>query len=352
MKSKIITSEDVGQIVRRVGLGVIMDELIRRLESACRRYAPESTSVPIRQGFNYKSPFTGLVEWMPAMQDGQVTIKLVGYHPRNPVEHDLPTILSSIAAFDTSSGHLLGMVDGTFLTALRTGAASAVASRILAVDQAESVGIIGCGAQGLTQLHALSRFFPIRNVLYFDIDEPTMRSFPQRCAVFQEAEVSFQPGSAVEVVQSSDILCTATSVDVGCGPVYEDCPVRPHLHVNAIGSDFPGKTELPVDLLRRSIVCPDFREQARHEGECQQLEEEEIGPDLVMLAKTPERFREYRRQLTVFDSTGWALEDHVTFNLVLEYAEAFQLGMDIQLEAVAHDPKDPYAFLYEPSNLI
>ena len=96
---------------------------------------------------------------MPIYKKGaEVVIKVVGYHPKNPKNFNLPTILSSISSYDTKTGHLMGIADGVLLTALRTGAASAVASELLAKPESTTLGLIGCGAQSITQLHALSRY--------------------------------------------------------------------------------------------------------------------------------------------------------------------------------------------------
>ena len=125
--------------------------------------------IPVRDGFEYKIPEIGLVEWMPILKSGKkAIIKVVGYHPTNPALRNLPTVLSTINAYDTTTGHLDWIADATFLTALRTGAASAIASKVLALPYSKTVGLIGCGAQALTQLHAISLIFDIETVMVYD----------------------------------------------------------------------------------------------------------------------------------------------------------------------------------------
>ena len=148
-----------------------------------------------------------------------------------------------------------------------------------------------------------------------------------------------------ELLRRSDLICTSTSVDIGKGPVFEDVELNPWVHINAVGSDFPNKVELPLSLLRRSLVCPDFPEQARREGECQQLSDEEIGPSLVELMKNTERFEDARDMTTVFDSTGWALQDHVVMGILVGYAREYSLGSEIQIECSSADPRNPYDFI-------
>lgn len=346
MKTTIFSTDDIRQIVQHVGLNTIMDEMIQRLTHAICRFDAEQTIVPPRSGFQYTSPHVGLIEWMPVMQRGHnVTVKMVGYHPANPETVSLPTILSTVSAYDTNSGHLIGLADATFLTALRTGAASAVASQALARPNARTVGLIGAGAQGLTQLHGLSRRFKIQDVLIYDTNPAAVNSFARRAAFMDLNIVPVARESLPQLINRVDILCTATSVDIGRGPVFEDTDTRPWLHVNAVGADFPGKVEIPLSLLKRSVVCPDFLAQAVKEGECQQLPPENIGPGLVDLIQQADHFTDLREKTTVFDSTGWAIEDQVAMEMILDYAADLGLGTPIEIESISDDPLNPYQFV-------
>lgn len=353
MDTLILTAEDVHRIARRVGLTALMDLLIDRLTEAFVAFDPGRTTIPIRDGLTYTRPKTGLLEWMPCLQGEKITLKVVGYHPENPAQHQVPTILSTVSAYDASSGHLRCMMDGTLLTALRTGAASAVATNVLAARGAETVGLIGAGAQAVTQLHAMTRVRDVRRVLVYDIRDATLATFGERVASFAD-ELPIETASPSTIVREADIICTATSVDVGCGPVFDNVEPRPWSHFNAVGSDFPGKTELPLALLRRSLVSPDFRAQAIREGECQQMDPDTIGPSLYKILQQPDAYSGLRDGLTVFDSTGWALEDHVAMELFLEYAEAWDLGTRLPIESVSDDPHAPYRFASDtqPSVLV
>ncbi len=343
MKTKIIDAAAIRQLVRKVGRDRLMDEMIDRLTASFRNFDSAKTDVPARDGFKYSQPTVGLVEWMPSMNVGSnATIKVVGYHPRNPEDHGLPTIISTVSRYDTHTGHLVGLMDGTLLTALRTGAASAVASRMLASGDAATIGLIGCGAQAVTQLHALSRVFKIDRVLVYDIDRATMDSFYQRVSFIGLDSRQVRGATPSEIVSESDVTTTATSVEVGAGPVFDDVEPRPWLHVNAVGSDFPGKTEIPDSFLKRSFVCPEFLEQAINEGECQQLTSCEIGASLVEVLKAPDDFKQLKEQLTVFDSTGWAFEDQIAMDMILELAHDLNIGHSVAVECIESDPKNPY----------
>lgn len=344
MKTRVLSGADIQRLALHVGLDTLMDEMIDRLETGLRSYSAENTVVFPRRGFAYDHPETGLLEWMPCMNGGgRATIKVVGYHPANVRQRDLPTILATVSEYDTCTGHLICIMDGTLLTALRTGAASAVASRALAAPHTETLGLIGAGAQAITQLHALSRLFAFREVLVHDSNPAIQASFAERAACIADP-LSIRTASLEDVVRTSDVICTATSVEVGDGPLFDNIEPRPWVHINAVGSDFPGKIELPFSLLQRSLVCPDDREQAIKEGECQQLPPETIGPSLYQLVQQQAQYRFAREQTTVFDSTGWALEDQIAMHVLAAHAEALSLGSFVSIEAISEDVMNPYHF--------
>jgi ornithine cyclodeaminase/alanine dehydrogenase-like protein (mu-crystallin family) len=346
----VLNADDIEKIVSQVGIDELMDRLIKEMTDAFLHYDPEVTQIPIRSGFNYQEPNTGLVEWMPLYdkKHNDVIVKLVGYHPDNPSTYDLPTIISTISCYDTLTGHLKGIMDGVFLTALRTGAASAVACNVFSHPDSKVLGLIGCGAQAVTQLHAISRVLSIEKVLYYDIDVPTSLSFPDRVQML-DLDIELVRVSMEDLVEQSDIITTATSLDVGAGPLFDDIITKPHLHINAVGSDFPGKTELPKKLLQKALVSPDFLAQAIVEGECQQLEKEEIGEDFFTCIRRPEKYNDLKKRLTVFDSTGLPLEDSVVMKLFLKYAQEMNLGKKIYIERIPEDAKSPYEFIKEPA---
>ncbi len=353
MKTLLLSSRDLEEIVRRVGRDRMIDELVVRLTDAFAKFDRRRSQIPVRSGFHYRQPAPGLIEWMPLMDLGShVLLKVVGYHPENPEKRNLPTILSTLAAYDTDSGHLRAIVDGTLLTSMRTGAASAVASRLLASPQSRTLGVIGCGTQAVTQVHAICRSFEIEEILTHDVDPVVEASLASRVALMVPNDVEFHSLPPSELVPRSDILCVATSVGVDQGPVFQACETQAWLHVNAVGSDFPGKIEVPRELLEESFVCPDFLEQARLEGECQQLEPMSIGPEIAEVARDRQAFESLREQRTVFDSTGWALEDQAALELALDWARAYGIGSEIDLEGTAPDPRDPYAFLGDESSTV
>lgn len=342
----VLDKESVSQLVRRVGLDSLLDKIIHRMEQTIVELKHRNCDIPLRSGVHYETPDWGLLETMPAHFEGEcTTVKLVGYHPSNPLKRSLPTILSTICSFDGETGHLRGIVDGTFLTAIRTGAASALVSRVLGCEDSKNLGLIGCGAQAVAQAHALSRVFDLNKIIGYDCDEKAAGSLAKRLA-FLGIEVEVVGAEGVKgLLESSDLLVTATSSEVGAGPLFEDFDNREHLHVNAVGADFIGKFELPKSLLQRALVCPDFPEQCFLEGESQQLEPVEVGADFEEIIQNAENYKTYRDQLTVFDSTGWALEDYVVSELFFDLAIELNIGQRIEIESIPSDPLNPYSFL-------
>ena len=348
MYTTILSANDLRIIVNTVGLDKLMDITIQRLTETIQQYDSGKTIIPARGGFKYSHPHLGLIEWMPGMQVGKdVTIKVVGYHPESGKINGLPTILSTQSLYSVSDGHLISLMDASFVTALRTGAASAIASKVLAKPDASTIGLIGCGAQAVSQLHALTRLFPVKKVFLFDIDNQAMASFCSRISCLKLEHLSIQSGPIENWVNSVDILVTATSVGIGEGPVFQDVDLAEHIHINAIGSDFPGKFEIPKSVLARALVCPDFPEQAAVEGECQHIMPEDVGPDLQTLVNQTDQYVQAQQRCTVFDSTGWALEDIVTMAMFSEYAAELKLGHQLQLETISTDYLNPYAFIQQ-----
>jgi L-lysine cyclodeaminase len=126
--------------------------------------------------------------------------------------------------------------------------------------------------------------------------------------------------------------------------LFSTIETKPHLHINAVGSDFPGKIEIPLDLLQKSFVCPDFIDQAIVEGECQQLEKKDIGAGLIEVVQHHDKYAYLQNERSIFDSTGWALEDKGVMDLFLDCASQLGLGQELEIEHRSGDTKNPYDF--------
>ena len=343
MSTRVIGAADVAEMLDIVGRDAFMDLMIEALRQRFENFDSGEVEARERDGFRYAKPDLGLLEWMPTHEvSGPVVIKMVGYHPTNPVQRGLPSVIATSSMWDTTSGHLIALGDATLLTSVRTGAASAVATDLLACDGPVTLGVVGLGAQAVTQVHAVSRVRSIERVVGMDTNDEVAATFAQRIA-FLGIDVEIAGMDRARTIASEvDVLTTCTSVDIGAGPVIGECSPRPWLHVNAVGADFPGKVEIPPSLLGNALVVPDTRSQCILEGECQQIDAATIGSELWQIVQDATGIAD-RSRVTVFDSTGWAVEDDAALRLTYRLALDYNLGTDIVLESISSDPYDPYS---------
>lgn len=340
----IVDVEDLSLILHDVGLDGFLDELIEELSERIGAFDEEAVSQHIRTGFSYSVPEHGLVEWMPAMLNGEVVaVKTVGYHPENPANRNLPSVLGTTALYSATNGALVGITEATLLTALRTGAASAAVTDRAAIAGPITLGVVGCGAQAVTQIHAISRVRPIERLVVTDVLPEVASSLQARLPEGIASVEVVEPHAFDEHVRSFDVLCLCTSAPMYSGPVVRLVDPQPHLHINAVGADFPGKTELHVEDLRLGVVIPDVVEQCLVEGECQQLQPDEVGPSMAdVLAGRTEGLVE---RLTIFDSTGWSYEDLLVAQRILAHAQRCGVGKKVELHRKPVDPYDTYEII-------
>lgn len=346
LSTLLLDVDDLAAVLDDVGVEAFLDQLIEQITSDVSGFDPALVQYKVRTGFNYDTPEHGLIEWMPTMLTGDiVSVKTVGYHPRNPSERSIPSVLATTALYDTNSGGLVALTEATLLTALRTGAASAVITNAAAKDSPITLGVVGCGAQAVTQIHAISRVRTISRLIVTDIDGATAKSLASRLPDnLPRPEVHARAGFDVAVPEL-DVLVTATSTEPGAGPVVDLTRAASHLHINAVGADFPGKTELPESYVCNSdvVVIPDVIDQCLAEGEAQYLDESELGPDMVEVLSRD--WLALRGQQTIFDSTGWAYEDLIATTLFVAHAIRLGLGEMVDFQRSPRDPHDPYEIL-------
>jgi ornithine cyclodeaminase/alanine dehydrogenase-like protein (mu-crystallin family) len=345
-----LSEADVNRVITAFGADLIMDRLTAGIIEGFRSIARGEIVQSKRTGFANDG---NLIEWMPVRDETNNTVmKIVSYFPKNPEQYALPTISAVIARIDSHRGQITEIVDGRLLTAMRTAAASAVASRRLATANSATLGLIGCGLQSVTQAHALCRIFPIRRLLAFDIDREALASLPKRLSFLG---LPIHAVDTDEIERGSDIICTATSVPAGAQPVLKGRNLRRHVHINAVGSDFPGKIELPSALTKSAFVAADYLDQARVEGECQNLTEEQVASprcaELHTVITNPNETKHLRNEQTIFDSTGIAMEDAVALDLICKLARQAGIGSDFRHHASNSDPKNPYDQIQWPKFL-
>jgi ornithine cyclodeaminase/alanine dehydrogenase len=257
---------------------------------------------------------------MPAFLGDVAGVKWVNAHPRNPERFGLAAVMGVFILSDPADARPLAVMDATALTAYRTGAAGAVAARLLARPGASSAGFIGCGAQAATMLAALRAVLPIRRLLLADASPAALERFQK---------TSGGAAAPLGEVAACDIVCTMTPAR---RPVLAREMVPRGVHINAMGADAPGKQELDPLILREARLFVDDLEQACAGGEVNvalatgELQREQIAGTIGQVVAGLKPGRQNADQITVFDSTGLALQDLALARRVYEAALASGRG--------------------------
>ncbi len=285
-----------------------MKEAVECVQNAFRLYGEGKVQMPPKLYLTFeKGDLRTMPVYLPTL--GIAGVKNVNAHPDN---RDIPAVMATITLVDPDDGFPLAIMDGTYLTNLRTGAAGAVAARHLARKDSRVAGFVGTGAQAHTQLDGLMVTMPrIRKVLAYDVEPARAESFCARAADKHKLEAV--PADGLEqVVSQSDVLATTTPVRE---PIVRDEWVRPGTHINAIGADAPGKQELDPAILKRARVVVDNWEQASHSGEINVplskglITRGDIVCDVGELVAGRKKVRQTKADITVFDSIGLAVQD-------------------------------------------
>jgi alanine dehydrogenase len=238
--------------------------------------------------------------------------------------------MAVIVLNDPKTGMPLALMDGTWITAMRTGAASAVATKYLAKKEAKTLGVVGAGFQAITQIAAISKVKKLKEILVYDIREEAIEKLAK---VLAKEKIKIKKGKIEEVCQK-DILVTATPARE---PIIKKEWIRPGIHINAIGADAEGKEELEPEILKNAKIVVDCWEQASHSGEINVplakglIKKEDIYGELGEIVSGKKPGREKEEEITLFDSTGLAIQDLYTANLVYKEAKRRKIGKEIKI---------------------
>lgn len=286
------------------------------------------------------TPF-GVIELMPTSDSETYAFKYVTCHPSNP-GRGFQTVTAFGVLADVHSGYPVFMAEMTLLTALRAAATSAMAARHLARSDSTRMALIGAGSQAEFQAMGLRAAVGIEHLTVWDIDPAAVAKLERNLVPlgFQVDRAT----SGVEAVRDSDVITTCTA-DMGAAVVLHSGSVSPGMHVNAIGGDCPGKTELDPAILRRSDVFVEYEPQTRIEGEIQQLEDDFPVTELWQVVQGIKPGRETRNQVTVFDSVGFAIEDFSALRFLRDELSGTSLTAHLDLIAEPDDPKDLFGMV-------
>lgn len=289
---------------------ITMTAALAIVEKAFKSHARKQTQMPAKI-YLHLEKCNGDFRAMPAYIDGMRTcgIKWVNVHPHNK-KHGLPSVMALIILNDICTGKPLAIMDGTYITSLRTGAAGGIAGRYLARKDSSTAGFVGSGVQALYQFLALAEYFRFREVSVYDINTKHRAAFIK---AIQRPGLSVRPcDSVAECVMHKDIVVTTTPAKK---PIVRAEWISPGTHINAIGADAKGKEELSSDLLKRSRIFVDDKVQAIHSGEINvPITKKVILPSAISatigeVIIGTSRGRLSAKDITIFDSTGLAILD-------------------------------------------
>jgi ornithine cyclodeaminase len=289
----------------------------------------------------------GVIELMPASDGRLYSFKYVNGHPRNTAAGLLTVTAFGVLA-EVETGYPLLLSELTLTTALRTAATSALAARRLARTDSRVMALIGNGAQGEFQAIAFHHLLGVRELRLYDIDAAATAKLERNLArLHLEGLRVVRCASTAGAVAGADIVTTVTA-DKRYATIITPDLVEPGMHLNAVGGDCPGKTELHPDILRREDVrvVVEYEPQSRIEGEIQQMEAQYPVTELATVLAGRAQPRVSGHEVTIFDSVGFALEDFSALRYLLRVHQE-QRGPRQQIDLVPHleDPKDLFALL-------
>jgi alanine dehydrogenase len=323
METLLLDAQDVSESART-------SEMIDAVAEAFAAYSRGDAQMPAKSYVDlprYNGDFRSMPAYLDTGEWDAAGVKWVNAHPDNPTEHGLPTVLGTMIYSDPETAVPLAILDGTTLTRLRTGAAAAVATDHLAREDATSLGIVGAGVQSHTQLEAIAEVRDITTVVVSDVDDDAVEAFRER----YEDSYEVRAGT-IEAAGACDVVSTTTPVTE---PIVTE--VGEGTHINAIGADATGKHEIADGILQAATLVIDDHEQCTHSGEINVpwseglLEDSDIHAELGEIVIGRASGRTPADGVTVFDSTGLAIQDVAAAHAVYERARDRGIGTPFSL---------------------
>lgn len=322
----ILSRSDVASVLT-------MKDCMTAVEMAFRELSEGTAIMPLRTAI---TPPEGLALYMPAYlkQMGALACKVVTVYKNNPTKHNLPTTIGKVLLQDPQTGNVVCIMDGGYLTAVRTGAASGVATRYLARQaKGQVAGIFGAGVQAKMQLWAIAVARELSKAFVYDLSEEAMKKFIAEMGGRLKLEII--PASGPDEVLKADILATATS---SATPIFDGSKVKEGTHINGIGSHTPGARELDSAIVKRSKFIGDSYEACFKEAgdiiipvNAGEIPREHFYAELGDLVTGKKPGRENDSEITIFKSNGLAIQDAATAMLVFENALAAGIGNSVEI---------------------
>lgn len=327
---------DMIRIVRRKGLCACIAEVAGRIERDFLRWERFDKSARVACHSD-----DGVIELMPIADATGFAFKYVNGHPKNTLA-GLPTVMAFGVLADVATGAPRLLSELTIVTAIRTAAMSSLAARKLARPDSRVMALIGNGAQSEFQAIAFRDLVGIREVRLFDVD--TAATARLAANLTGQGLAVTACASTAEAVHGADIVTTLTA-DKQRAAIITPEMIEPGMHLNAVGGDCPGKTELHRGVLEAAAVFVEYEPQSRIEGEIQQLAADFPVTEFWRVLSGESPGRTSAAQVTVFDSVGFALEDYSALTFVRDAAAELGIGDVVELVPRTADPKNLFGVL-------
>ena len=323
----LLTKDDVVRVLE-------MRECIDVVEKAFAELASGSAVLPLRIGI---TPPDGVSLYMPAYlkQMGALACKVVTVYKNNPAQHKLPTTIGKVLLQNPATGEVICIMDGGYLTAVRTGAVSGVATKYLArTDKGQVAGILGAGVQAKMQLWAMATTRELSRAYVYDVSADAASAFIREMGAKLKLEIR-AADSPAQIIAEADIICTATSSST---PLFDGSKVKPGTHINGIGSHTPNARELDTAIIKRSKVVGDSLEACLKEaGDIMiplaegAIKQEHMHAELGEIVLGRKAARANPQEITLFKSNGLAIQDAAAAKLVYDRARQAGIGKDVEL---------------------
>jgi len=330
MRVLLLTEKDVKPIL-------LMSEVMEAVEKAFREKALGYVQMPPKIYLSYKK-YNGDLRAMPSyLERLEISaVKVVNSHPDNPKKSRLPTVMATVILVNPETGAPLAVMSGTWITAMRTGAAGGIAAKYLARKDPKVIGLVGAGTQARTQLIALlSLYGRIEEARVWSRSEATREKYVSEMKPLCGEQVEIFPVENVkDAVIDADVIVTTTP---SRRPIVSDEWISEGTHITCIGADAPGKEELDPSILTHAKIYVDDWEQASHSGEINVpltegiITENDVIGEIGEVVAGLKPGRTSLDEITVFTSTGLAVQDAVTAKLAYDKALADNLGCWIDL---------------------
>ncbi len=331
-----VSVDHMMKLVHAIGIERMLSEIAAYIEDDFRRWEIFDKTPRIAS-----HSLEGVIELMPTSDGKLYGFKYVNGHPKN-MKAGLQTVTAFGLLSDVATGYPVLLSEMTILTALRTAAMSAVAAKHLAPKNASTMAIIGNGAQSEFQAFAFRAILGIENLRLYDVDPAATEKCARNLA--RHGFKITRCATAMEAVEGAEIVTTVTA-DKQYATILTDNMVGAGIHINAVGGDCPGKTEIHRDVLLRSSIFVEYPPQTRIEGDIQQLDADHPVEELWKVITGAAQGRTDARQITMFDSVGFAIEDFSALRYVYERIREAGTYVDLDLIADPDDSRDLFGML-------